>query len=195
MIVTVLFARSDSIYKTLPGVDVYDAQRNALNFPGGTPVIAHPPCRAWGQLSHMAKPVPGERELALWAIEQVRKNGGVLEHPRQSKLWPAAQLPRPGYTDDHGGWTLPILQSDFGHRAKKATYLYIVGVEPKNIPQLPIILGDSTHIIGTSGRRRNGRRLRPGEQGYKPECTHPEREHTPILLAKYLIELAEKCSS
>lgn len=56
-LVTVLFARQDSIYKTMPYVDVYDIQRDAMTFDGATPIVAPtPPCRAWGQLSHMAKP-------------------------------------------------------------------------------------------------------------------------------------------
>jgi hypothetical protein len=79
--VAVLFAREDSIYKTMPNVDVWDAARNALNWQGGCPVIAHPPCRAWGRLRHFAKPVDGEKDLARWAVAQVRKWGGVLEHP------------------------------------------------------------------------------------------------------------------
>ena len=52
--VAVLFARADSVYKTLPGCDVYDIDRDALTFPGGNQVVAHPPCRAWGQLRYWA---------------------------------------------------------------------------------------------------------------------------------------------
>jgi hypothetical protein len=51
--VAVLFARSDSIYKEFQGVDVWDKERDARNWPGGCPVIAHPPCRTWGAMSHM----------------------------------------------------------------------------------------------------------------------------------------------
>jgi len=85
--VSVLFARQDSIYKTLTDCDVWDIERDALKWPGGNPIIAHPPCRAWGSLRHFAKPRPGERELALWAVKQVRAEGGVLEHPARSLLW------------------------------------------------------------------------------------------------------------
>lgn len=42
-------------------VDCWDMERDALNWPGGNSVIAHPPCRAWGQLSHMENPRPGEK--------------------------------------------------------------------------------------------------------------------------------------
>lgn len=80
--VAILFARQDSIYKTLPGVEVYDKERNAHTFQGGCPVVAHPPCRGWGRLRAFAKPEPGELDLAIWAIDQVRKWGGGTGAPR-----------------------------------------------------------------------------------------------------------------
>ncbi len=192
--VTVLFARRDSIYKTFPGVDVWDADRDALQWPGGTSVVAHPPCRAWGRLKHFARPREGERELALWAVEQVRKWGGVLEHPAASKLWPVAGLPEPGERDAWGGWTLPIVQMWWGHRAEKKTRLYICGVEPRDVPPTPIRLGEAPCIVGTPGRRRGGARLRPGDSGYRPEVSKSEREHTPKLLATWLLEVAGRAA-
>lgn len=71
--VAVLFARSDSIYKSLSDCDVWDIERDARHWPGGCPVVAHPPCRGWGRLRKLAKPTEGERELAIWAVEQVRR--------------------------------------------------------------------------------------------------------------------------
>lgn len=104
--VSVLFARQDSIYKTLPDCDVWDIERDALKWTGGNPIVAHPPCRAWGQLSHFAKPRDGEKELAVWAVDQIRTWGGVLEHPARSKLWPALKLPLPGRRDDFEGFSV-----------------------------------------------------------------------------------------
>lgn len=94
-IIPVLFARKDSVYKTLPGTDVYDVERDALTWLGGSALIAHPPCRAWGQLKYFAKPRPNEKELAVWAIENIRRWGGVLEHPYRSDLWKSLNLPLP----------------------------------------------------------------------------------------------------
>lgn len=179
--ISVLFARSDSIYKTLDGVDVWDAERDALKWPGGNPVVAHPPCRAWSQLRAFAKPRPGEKELALYAIKQVRKHGGVLEHPAGSSLWPAAGLPEPGETDQYGGWTLVISQHWWGHLCEKKTRLYIVGCEPRDIPDMPMVLGESTHVQTYSHKCRR-----------RPQMPHKLREHTPPELAKWLVELARK---
>lgn len=44
-----------------------EAERDARKWSGGSPVISHPPCRAWGSLRAMAKPAPGEKRLALYA--------------------------------------------------------------------------------------------------------------------------------
>jgi len=191
MTVAVLFARKDSHYKALPNVDVWDIDRDALNWPGGTPCIAHPPCRAWGQLRHLAKPRKGEKDLALWALDQVREHSGVLEHPKNSTLLRTAGLLPPGIIDAFGGFLFPILQSQFGHQADKPTYLYIVGCLPAAVPDYPLMLGYATHIIGTPGRRKNGTRLQQGDIGYRPEVSKPDREHTPTALCRWLVALAE----
>lgn len=182
-VVTVLFARADSIYKTLPGVDVWDAARDARKWPGGSPVIAHPPCRQWGRLRQFAHGDDTEKSHGPWAVDQVRAWGGVLEHPAQSTLWEAASLPAPGLRDAFGGWTLPINQHSFGHRAEKKTWLYICGVEPRDIPDLPLVLGRATHCIRPT---KSHPRL--------PSVTKAEREHTPIDLARWLVELAGMAS-
>lgn len=180
--IAVLFARKDSIYKSMSNTDVYDIDRDARNFQGGAPVVAHPPCRAWGKLKAFAKPRPGEKELAFFAIEKIRANGGVLEHPAYSSLWKEAGLPRPGQKpDEYGGFSIDIDQCWFGHRARKRTWLYIVGV-PLNEVEYPISLDQVTHNIATS--KRKGSRL--------PEVPKAEREHTPPKLAKWLIDLASK---
>jgi hypothetical protein len=182
--VAVLFARADSVYKELPGCDVWDIERDALKWPGGAPVVAHPPCRAWGRLRQFAKPRDGEKELALWAVDQVRRFGGVLEHPEGSTLWPTVGLPAPGQRDAFGGWTLAIHQYEFGHRAEKATLLYIVGCDPEDLPEIPLRLGEATHCI------------RPTKSyPRKPSVTKPEREHTPRPLAEWLVELARRCAT
>ncbi|SRR6266568_1598138 len=182
--VAVLFARSDSIYKMMPECDVFDIERDARTWQGGMPAIAHPPCRAWGSLRHFAKPRPDEKELSIWAVEQVRKNGGILEHPHASTLWPVAGLPAIRCIDEYGGWTMPIWQSWFGHRADKATKLYIVGCSPKEIPSFPLKLGIATHVVSPSHN------IRKGDWNYRPQLRKAEREHTPPLLSEWLFKIA-----
>lgn len=186
--VAALFVRRDSIYKGMAGVDAWDIDRDARAFPGGMPVVAHPPCRAWGRLRHFAKPRHDEKALALFAVDMVRKCGGVLEHPAASTLWDAAKLPAPGKRDQWGGFTLLINQNWWGHKAEKKTLLYVCGCEPKGIPVMPMTMREPTHVVAYSKRRRDGSR-----REYRPEITKSEREATPPCLAEWLCELARRC--
>ena len=190
--VAVLFARADSIYKSLPGCDVFDIERDARTYDGPWPVVAHPPCRAWGRLRHFAKPRDDEKALAIWAVDLVRRWGGVLEHPAASTLWAACSLPAPGRFDAVGGFTVGIHQHWFGHRATKPTLLYIVGLTPSDLPEMPMRLGEGTHVISQDCRRKDGSRIPKGDPRKRPECTKPEREHTPPTLAAWLVELARR---
>lgn len=171
MQVAVLFARQDSIYKTMPECDVWDIERDARKWPGGAPVVAHPPCRSWGRLRQFAKPREGEKELALWAVEQVNRYGGVLEHPATSTLWQAIGA-QPGkfITVDQWWW---------GHRAEKRTTLYCVGGE---WGEIPFRMGRPTHCIRPT---KSYPRL--------PSVTKAEREHTPPDFARWLVDLAQRC--
>jgi hypothetical protein len=55
-----------------------------------------------------------------------------LEHPAWSDAWPA--FARPGSNGwqlgRRGGWTAQVEQCWYGHRARKATWLYAYGVAP-----------------------------------------------------------------
>ena len=168
MTVAVLFARTDSCYKALPGVEVFDAERDARTYDGPWPVVAHPPCRAWGRLRAFANPRPDERNLGRLAVALVREFGGVLEHPAGSTLWPAQNLPRPGERDSFGGWTLAAPQKWWGHKAEKATWFYVVGCEPHDQPDMPLVLGDAAYVV--QSRKRDD---------YRPHISKSEREHTP----------------
>lgn len=169
----ILYARNNSVYKKIPGCDVFDLARDARNYSGNLPVIAHPPCRLWGRLYKFSTAPISEKLLALHAVHAVRTNGGVLEHPAHSKLWPVAGLPSPGVRDEFGGFTLPILQSWFGHKAPKSTWLYIVGIEPRNLPAFPFALGIPSGRIEAS----HSMKLREG---------------TPVDLALWLFALVSR---
>lgn len=179
--VAVLFARSDSVYKTLPGCDVFDVERDARTWPGGAPVVAHPPCRQWGKLRQFAHGDAAEKQLARMAVLQVRMFGGVLEHPAESTLWADQGLPLPGRSPDGFGWTAEIRQCDWGHKAEKLTWLYIVGCHPDDLPPLPA-RGEATGVI--KPQRGVPRTLKI--------VTKAEREQTPPALASWLVELARR---
>jgi hypothetical protein len=178
----VLFARQDSIYKQL-GCDVYDIDRDARNFPGGKAGVYHPPCRGWGQLEHFAKPRPDEKELAVWSVAQIRKYGGVLEHPRGSKLWKHLDLPTGNKTDEYGGYSLSVNQSWWDHRAEKKTLLYIVGCERSELPQMPLKFDAIEYVVAPS-KNNHGKGIK--------SITKKEREQTPVEFAKWLIEIVQK---
>jgi hypothetical protein len=182
--VAALFVRADSIYKTMPGVDAWDIERDARKFPGGSPVVAHPPCRAWASLRHKAKPRPDEKGLALFSIDMVRRWGGVLEHPQFSTLWREAGLPEGQDRDEFGGWTLYVQQHWWGHRAQKRTRLYVVGCRPQDIPDMPMKLGEATHTVGLW----SGRDLAT----CRPSITKPEYEGSPPEFAAWLVDLARR---
>ena len=171
--ISVLFVRQRSVYKRM-GVDCFDEQRDAMEFCGDWPVVAHPPCRAWGRLKYFAKPNPGEKDLARFAVRVVRENGGVLEHPAGSSLWRDMNLPRPheGF-DVHGGFTLPISQLLFGHRGEKATWLYVCGVSFEDLPKPQLNLAMVEKSVQSMGKA--------------------ERESTPDLMASWLVEVAASC--
>ena len=172
--VAVLFARNDSIYKFIPGCDVYDIERDARSYSGSLPVVAHPPCRAWGKLRKLAKPREDERDLAFFALEMVRKNGGVLEHPIHSRLRIEGNLPQPGNRDCFGGFILGVNQSWWGHVAEKSTLLYFCGIQPRYVPIIPITLDSHTRTVES--------------------LSHSHREKTPLAFAAWLVDLANRCN-
>lgn len=182
--VAVLFARRDSVYKTLPDVDVWDEDRDARGWPGGAPLVAHPPCRLWAKLRQFAKASDpdAERKLAVDAVRHVQTFGGVLEHPAESSLWAHMGLPTPGRAPDaHGGWTAEVRQCDWGHKAEKLTWLYVVGCHPDDLPPLPA-RGEPTGVI--KPQRGVPRTLKI--------VTKAEREHTPAALATWLVAVARR---
>ena len=171
--VAALFVRCDSVYKSLAGVDAWDFDRDALGFQGPGPVVCHPPCGAWGRFRRHVEKVSGpkaeeERRLGLFAVECVRRFGGVLEQPACSELWKVVGLPVRGF-DGWGGYTLQVCQSWFGHSAEKCTWLYVVN------GGAPLPAFDFDFRVPARGLLELGRR---------------EREATPVAFAEWLVAIA-----
>lgn len=180
--IPVLYTAKKSIYHQLLDADPYDQKRDALKWPGGTPFIAHPPCRLWCKLRRFSTADPAERYLALITVCQIRRYGGILEHPAHSLLWESAQLPPPGgFPDEYGGITIALNQCKAGHAAVKPTWLYIVGAD--RIPPLPTPNNKPTHTLSW-GPKKNGRTRQ------RPLLATNKRSATPEPFARWLIALA-----
>lgn len=128
-------------------------------------------------------------EAGLWPVSgKVGVMGGVLEHPSTSRLWKVMNLPLPGKHDEFGGYTICIDQFWFGHKAQKKTFLYICGVPQSELPSIPLRFEAIQYVVSSCKRNKAGRR-----GNGKKEITKAEREHTPILLAEWLLKVAQKC--
>lgn len=168
-----------------PDVDAWDKTRDARNYDGPYPVVAHPPCGPWGQLAHLYK--GDDQELALIAVRQVRQFGGVLEHPANSRLWAAACLPHPGdsLSVDPNGYSIEVEQVSWGHVARKKTWLYLVGI-PRDLVVATMRRGGSpTHQVSRDVNRAH-------RNGYTLKRTSQQMNlRTPPAFADWLIMLAE----
>jgi hypothetical protein len=140
--VSILCAAPNSVYWDMSGLDVYDMSRDARTFKGDTPVVAHPPCRAWSAFcGHQAKPLPGEKELGIWCCDQVIACGGILEQPAHSRLFSAGQLPLPNGSSDDMLWSAEVWQAWWGFPFKKATWLCFSGISRRTV-EFPLRLHD-----------------------------------------------------
>jgi hypothetical protein len=140
-VIAALYVGADGPYADLDGVDLWDVARDARGYAGPHAVVAHPPCERWGRYWFGGPSVRERKTLGddggcfASALAAVRAWGGVLEHPEASNAWRAFGLmtpPKSGgwvVADGCGGWTCCVEQGHYGHRARKATWLYAIGVE------------------------------------------------------------------
>ena len=172
-------------YARMRDVDPWPELRDAREYKGPDPVVAHPPCGPWGKLKHLYK--GNEHDCAPRALKQVRKYGGVLEHPNGSQLWDAFKMPKPGERADRwGGRTIEIDQCAWGHVARKRTWLYIVRADFDFVERTLRTGGEPTHWV--SGGREASRGAVPP---WMKVCSAVQRRRTPIELAKWLVMIAE----
>lgn len=134
--IAALFVEKDGCYYGLPDVDPWDIGRDARAYAGPHPVVAHPPCDRWHQLSAVnAKrwgfKIDEDGGCFASALSAVRRFGGVLEHPAESRAFKHHGIPEPisgGWqrTID-GDWVTEVDQAAYGHRARKRTWLLYRG--------------------------------------------------------------------
>lgn len=158
--VAALYVDPLGVYANLPGVEVWDEQRDARLYAGPWPVVAHPPCKAWSMMGNCRPEIiPGEDGGCFEAaLISVREYGGVIEHPALTRAFRHFGLPRPaafGWSQrfDDDGYSCEIDQAWYGHPCNKRTWLYVYGVE---IPELrfgrALFTGRTVHDDGGGGR-------------------------------------------
>jgi hypothetical protein len=198
--VAALFVERGGVYYGLPDVDPWDIERDAKMYIGPWPVVAHPPCERWGRYWSGGPSARVRRELGddggcfASALESVRIWGGVLEHPEASHAWKWFGINKPlrgggwSVADYRGGWTCCVEQGAYGHRARKATWLYARGVD------LPALLWRSPHRHERLDEGFHSREERNAKRaaGAAPRrrLTGAEKIATPIAFRDALLEIA-----
>lgn len=179
--IAALYVIDGGPYFGLPNVDPWPESRDARLYAGPWPVVAHPPCQRWGRYWSGGPSAPERRKKGddggcfAAALDSVRKWGGVLEHPEGSHAWARFGLNDPpmdgGWiaADFLGGWTCRVEQGHYGHRARKATWLYCRGLHA--LPSLR--WGPSVASVALE------------------RMSHRGREETPAAFRDLLISIAE----
>ena len=189
--VAVLYVQPDGCYSDWPWIDAWHEARDARNYQGTLPVVAHPPCQLWGAMAAV--------NYARWggehnrpgndggcfaaALAAVNRWGGVLEHPAKTRAWAAYGLEKPtgtGWQRSGLGWVCEVWQSAYGHRANKATWLYYNGSKPPFPLRWERPVG--THQVGYQDSR--------GKARNKPTLSKREANATPLEFRDELLKLA-----
>lgn len=201
--IAALFVETDGCYFNLDGVDPWDETRDARRYGGPWPVVAHPPCERWGRYWSGGPSARVKRKLGddngcfESALASVRRFGGVLEHPEGSHAWRHFGLlspPRSGWwivADWEGGWTCCIEQGWYGHRARKATWLYAHGVSLPS-PAWGRAPGDFVRL--DEGFHSKEERARAIKTGACQRLSKRQRAATPEPFRDLLISIARSAS-
>jgi hypothetical protein len=160
--VAALYVKERGVYFHKPGIEFWGVRRDARNYQGPHPVVAHPPCARWCRLAKQLELTRGlkvgaDQGCFTMALYAVRTWGGVLEHPAHSLAWEAHGLipPAEGWQlGIDGAWTCEVSQAHFGHPLAKHTWLYVVGAT--YLPSFP------WSQVDRRGRRNSLKSVRNG---------------------------------
>lgn len=199
--IAALFVQKNGSYFGREDVDPWDEARDARTYDGPHPVVAHPPCSRWCRLAGLVEARWGHRRgdddgCFESALRSVRRFGGVLEHPAWSLAWNAFDLPIPkrggGWTTNiWGGWSCHVEQGRYGHAAKKATWLFVAGVRPEELPTLR--WGSDPDKSSKALVSWCGNRIASDE--VRPRLTKRQASKTPEEFREVLISIARKATS
>jgi len=196
--VAALYVQSNGTYYKSPGVEPWGLpHRDAREYAGPWPVVAHPPCERWGRYwsggpSHAGTYRKGDDGGCFAAaLASVRAWGGVLEHPADSSAWAAHGLlppPRKGgwvAAGDGIGWTCRVEQGHYGHLAAKPTWLYAVSCT------LPELTWGPAPETWKSDMTRSARwRARAEREGVCVMLSRAQRAATPPAFRDVLLAMA-----
>ena len=206
--IAALYVETNGSYYELPGVDPWDEHRDARLYPGPYPVVVHSPCQRWGKLwagqpLHIKR--TGERKQKgadqgcfKCGLADVRRWGGVMEHPWGSHAWAFFGLnlpPRAGgwvKADEFGGWTCCVEQGRYGHYARKPTLLLAYGCD---LPDLDWGIGEprlDPEIVARMGLKRAKRLGEVGGKGGGRDSA--PRIGTPAPFRDLLISMAQSAN-
>ena len=200
--IAALFVETGGVYYGLPDVDPWDKERDARLYAGPYPVVAHPPCERWSSLNnlvlcrypHRAEEFAHGNDGGCFAaaLAAVRRFGGVLEHPAQSRAWWTFDLPAPTHKlwqrGVCGGWATEVDQVAWGHPARKRTWLYVFGAEPATATATATATGKVVRVY----RKRNadGSWSRTPASETNREITHKTAKGTPLAFRDLLLDMA-----
>jgi hypothetical protein len=200
-VIAALYVQRDGVYSGLP-VDLWDEARDARRYAGPWPVVAHPPCARWGRY-HGGAPTTWPRLVKgddggcfASALASVRRWGGVLEHPADSYAWPAHGLLAPPRTGawiradallGFDGWTCCVEQGSYGHKARKASWLYACGTD---LPSLAWGRAAGDFIRLDEGFHSKDERARAVKTGACQRLSKNQRAATPIPFRDVLLAIA-----
>lgn len=201
--IAALYVAKGGCYFGLPDVDPWDRDRDARLYAGPWPVVAHPPCERWGRYwggapTTWPRLVKGDDGGCFKAaLTAVRRWGGVLEHPEASSAWGAFGLrapPRTGgwiaadWIDGYRGWTCCVEQGAYGHAARKATWLYIHGVDEP--PPLCWGAAEGDFLRLDDGFHSAEERRRAVKTGICQRLSKRQRAATPLPFRDLLLSIA-----
>ena len=201
--VAALFVDPKGPYVGIPGVDPWDADRDARLYSGPWPVVAHPPCAKWSTLARVNEARWGRRQSSdggcfASAMLAVRAWGGVLEHPAMTQAWPWHGIARPprnggwipagGLFGGDPGWTCEVAQGRYGHVGCKRTWLYAVMDDPSDLPDLRWSDAPRAKLV-TRPHVERSQRYRSLNVEY---MTKSERLRTPPEFREVLLGIARK---
>ena len=198
--VSALYVENGGVYYELDNVDPWDIERDARECDSSNLAICHPPCDRWGRYwgggpSAKVKRILGDDggcfAHALW---YVRTYGGVIEHPEASHAWAYYGLAKPPKSggwivaDSYGGMTCCVEQGHYGHRARKATWLYANKI---STPELVWGKAEGKTKIEDGFRSKEAAIIARSAPGYKPikRLSAKERIDTPLEFRDLLISM------